>query len=145
MPANLGDRSLGLTRGDLAPRNWKDSTVTIWDYFVWFFWFYIALSCLWIFITLLADVFRDDSLSGVAKALWALFLVFVPFLAAVVYIIVRRGSMAARTARDQEVVADSEAASPSSEIESAKRLLDSGAVTAAEYEVLKSKALASPA
>lgn len=127
--------------------------MSIWDFFAWFFWFYIAVSCLWIFITIFIDVFRDDSLSGWAKALWVLFLVFLPFLGAIVYLIARRGSMAERRAREQEFVTEpssdarpaTPASSPTSEIESAKRLLDSGAITSAEYEVLKEKALASSA
>jgi hypothetical protein len=81
--------------------------MNIWDFFAWFFWFYIAITCIWIFIYVFIDLFRDDSLGGFAKAIWVLFLVFVPFLAAVVYLIARRGSMAERRARGQEVVTES--------------------------------------
>ena len=77
-----------------------------WDFLVWIFWFYVIVSCIWIFITVFIDVFRDDSLSGVAKAVWVLFLVFLPFLGAVVYLIARSGSMAARRARDREYVTE---------------------------------------
>jgi hypothetical protein len=124
--------------------------VTIWDFFVWFFWFYIAIACIWIFITVIVDIFRDGSLNGWAKALWVLFLVFLPFLAAFVYLIARGRSMAARSAaRSREATAEttdyirSVAGTPSAsaEIESAKRLLDSGAITSAEYDTLKSNAL----
>lgn len=78
----------------------------LWDFFAWFFWFYLAVTCIWIFITVFIDLFRDDSLSGVAKAVWVLFLVFLPFLGAVVYLIARSGSMAARRARDREYVTE---------------------------------------
>lgn len=126
--------------------------MSIWDFFVWFFWFYIAISCLWIFITVIIDVFRDPTLNGWAKALWTLFLVFLPFLAVFVYLIARGNSMARRGA-DAARSAQSETddyirrvaakESPASEIESAKRLLDSGAITAAEYDTIKAKALQS--
>jgi hypothetical protein len=78
----------------------------LWDFFAWFFWFSLAVTCIWIFITVFIDLFRDDSLSGVAKAVWVLFLVFLPFLGAVVYLIARSGSMAARRAREREYVTE---------------------------------------
>jgi uncharacterized SAM-binding protein YcdF (DUF218 family) len=131
--------------------------VSIWDFFVWFFWFYIAISCIWIFITVIIDVFRDPTLNGWAKALWVLFLVFLPFLAAFIYLIARGRSMSERSAaRAREasestndyirsVAGTSSAPSAASEIESAKRLLDTGAITAEEYGVLKANALRVPA
>jgi ABC-type multidrug transport system fused ATPase/permease subunit len=123
----------------------------LWDFFVWLFWFYVIISCIWIFITVFIDIFRDPELNGWVKALWVLFLVFVPFLAAFVYLIARGKSMAQRNmeraqamnAQQSEYirsVAGSQQ-SAAAEIESAKRLLDSGAITPAEYEALKSKAL----
>jgi hypothetical protein len=130
----------------------EGTAVTIWDFFVWFFWFYIAISCIWIFITIIVDVFRDSTLNGWAKALWVIFLVFLPFLAALVYLIARGRSMAERSAAlsrqatagtDQYIRSVAGTNSSASEIESGKRLLDSGAITPAEYETLKAKALAS--
>ena len=130
----------------------KSIAVTIWDFFVWFFWFYIAVSCIWIFITVIIDVFRSPDLNGLQKALWVLFLVFLPFLAAFVYLIARGKKMGQRAAREsaeaQAAQADyirDVAATPAStagEIESAKRLLDSGAITQAEFDQIKAKALA---
>ncbi|HEX6953832.1 MAG TPA: SHOCT domain-containing protein [Agromyces sp.] len=125
--------------------------MNIWEFLVWVFWFYVIVSCIWIFITVFIDVFRDKSLSGWAKALWVLFLVFVPFLAAFIYLIARGRGMAERNAAQAQAVNAQQAEyirsvaggqqSAAAEIESAKRLLDSGAITAAEYESLKSKAL----
>jgi hypothetical protein len=124
--------------------------VNIWEFLLWLFWIYIAVACIWIFITIIIDIFRDPSLNGWAKALWVLFLVFLPFLAAFIYLIARGKSM---TERRMAEVAEAQAAqnsyirevagsSPTAEIESAKKLLDSGAVTQAEYDALKAKALA---
>ena len=131
--------------------------MTIWDFFVWFFWFYIVISCIWIFITVIIDVFRDETLNGWAKALWVLFLVFLPFLAAFIYLIARGRSMSERSAARaraasestneyiRSVAATSSAPSAASEIESAKRLLDTGAITSEEFSVLKANALRVPA
>ena len=63
--------------------------MSVWDFFVWFFWFYILITCIWIFITVIIDIFRDPTLSGGAKALWIIFLVILPFLAAFIYLIAR--------------------------------------------------------
>ncbi|WP_116086015.1 SHOCT domain-containing protein [Agromyces sp. PvR057] len=126
--------------------------MNLWEFFVWLFWFYVLVACIWIFITVIVDIFRDATLNGWGKALWVIFLVFLPFLAAIIYLIARGRGMgerklaeaqAARAQSDEYIrtVAGSSSSSPASEIESAKRLLDSGAVTPAEYETLKAKAL----
>jgi hypothetical protein len=125
--------------------------MSFWDFIVWSFWFYLVVVCISIFIRVIIDVFRDPELNGWMKALWVLFLVFVPFLAAFIYLIARGGRMAQRAAAgsaqaqsstDQYIRSVAGASSPSSEIESGKRLLDSGAITPAEFEALKAKALA---
>ncbi len=124
---------------------------TFWDFLVWLFWFYVIIACIWIFITVFVDIFRDSSLNGWAKALWVLFLVFFPFLAAFIYLIARGKSMTERNMERAQAASAQQAeyirsvAAPTSgaaEIESAKKLLDSGAITQAEYESLKAKALA---
>jgi hypothetical protein len=128
--------------------------VSIWDFFAWFFWFYIAIACISIFIRVIIDVFRDPTLNGWAKALWVLFLVFLPFLAAFIYLIARGGGMAQRSAAGSRQ-AETETSdyirsvagtsSAASEIDSGKKLLDSGAITPAEFEALKAKALGASA
>ncbi len=123
----------------------------LWEFLVWIFWVYILIACIWIFITIIIDIFRDPSLNGWAKALWVVFLVFLPFLAAFIYLIARGRSMTERRvaeakeaqAAQNSYIREVAGASPSSEIESAKKLLDSGAITQAEYDALKAKALAS--
>jgi ABC-type multidrug transport system fused ATPase/permease subunit len=124
---------------------------TLWDFIVWLFWFYVIIACIWIFITVFIDIFRDSELNGWAKALWVLFLVFVPFLAAFIYLIARGRGMTQRNmeraqamnAQQNEYIRSvaGTGQSAAGEIESAKRLLDSGAITQAEYEALKAKAL----
>ena len=126
---------------------------TFWDFLVWLFWFYIFIACIWIFISVFIDIFRDSSLNGWAKALWVIFLVFVPFLAAFIYLIARGRGMTQRNLERAQAANAQQAdyirsvagsgQSASAEIESAKKLLDSGAITQAEYESLKAKALQS--
>ena len=125
--------------------------MTFWDFLVWSFWFYIVIVCITIFIRILIDIFRDPELNGWAKALWVLFIVVVPFLAALIYLIVRgrrmaqrsmAGAVEAQQANDQYIRSVAGSGSAASEIESAKRLLDSGAITPAEFDTLKAKALA---
>ena len=125
--------------------------MSFWDFLVWSFWFYLVFVCITIFIRVIIDIFRDPGLNGWAKALWVLFLVVLPFLAAFIYLIARGGRMAQRNmagaveaqqATDQYVRSVAGTTSPASEIESAKRLLDSGAITQAEFDALKTKALA---
>lgn len=128
--------------------------MTFWDFIVWTFWFYLVVVCISIFIRVIIDVFRDPELNGWAKALWVLFLVIVPFLAAFIYLIARGGRMAQRSMAGQAQAQEQSnqyirsvagSGSPASEIESGKKLLDSGAITPAEFEALKSKALAGTA
>ncbi|MCW3493345.1 SHOCT domain-containing protein [Microbacterium sp. SSM24] len=127
-------------------------TGSIWDFLLWIFWFYVLFACIWIFITIIVDLFRDHTLNGWGKALWVIFLVVLPFLAALIYLIARGRGMTqrelerrgqAQSEADSYIRSVAGSSSPSSEIESAKKLLDSGAITQAEYDALKAKALAS--
>ena len=127
---------------------------SFWDFLVWLFWFYVIIACIWIFITVFVDIFRDNTLNGWGKALWVLFLVFLPFLAAFIYLIARGRGMAERNAARAadaqaasadyiRTVAGSSGSSTAAEIEKGKQLLDSGAITQAEFDALKAKALQS--
>src|SRR5262245_24158362 len=122
------------------------------DVLLWTFWFFIWIAALMVWFRCLFDMFSDRSLSGWAKAGWAILLIFVPWVGALIYLIARGRSM---TERQMAAAADREAqqakyiqqvagqsAGPADQIASAKALLDSGAITQAEYESLKAKALA---
>jgi hypothetical protein len=74
--------------------------MTIWEVFVWMLWFYIVVACLLILFTAIVDVFRDPELNGWVKALWVIFLVVLPFLGVLVYVIVRGRSMGERKAAE---------------------------------------------
>jgi len=103
-----------------------------------------------ILFSVLTDLFRDRELSGWYKAVWILFLVWIPYLTAFVYFIVRGRGMAERQeiATDQNkkftahFIREASGISPSVEIERAKKLLDDDVISAEEYAALKAKALA---
>jgi hypothetical protein len=116
-------------------------------------WFFFLFIWLMILFHILSDLFRDHSVSGVEKTLWVLFLVFLPFLAVFIYLIVRGKGMGERAAAQQQqakqefegyvrnVAATSEA-TPTEQIARAKELLDAGAIDQSEFERLKARALA---
>ncbi|MBB3157852.1 hypothetical protein FHS07_001536 [Microbacterium proteolyticum] len=124
----------------------------LWDLIVWFFYIFVVVAYLMVIFSIVGDLFRDRSLSGWWKALWMLCLVIVPFITAFVYLIARGRGMAerqageARAARDATDTYIREVAgfSATDEITKAKALKDAGAISDAEYEALKAKALAHP-
>ncbi len=114
-------------------------------FMAWIIWF-------WILITILADVFRRRDIGGGSKTLWVIFVIILPFLGVLVYLLVNHDGMAERgmkQAQAQQAQMDDYVRSVASsggaaaEIEKAKGLLDSGAITQAEFDSIKAKALAS--
>lgn len=129
----------------LADINFSD---LLWSMLAFFFFVII----LWMIFGIIGDIFRSDDLSGVSKTLWCLFILVLPWLAIFVYLIARGNGM---TRRSMKANADAQAqfdayvretaGAPSSaagEIKSAKELLDSGAISQAEFERIKQQALA---
>jgi hypothetical protein len=105
---------------------------------------------IWILITILSDLFRDHEISGWAKAAWVFFLVFVPFLAALIYLIARGSGMRERTIKAQadakrefdSYVRETATSSPVDELHKLNDLKEKGGVTEEEYEKMKAKLLA---
>jgi general stress protein CsbA len=119
----------------------------LWTMIIFFCW----VAWIWMLILIFSDIFRRD-ISGWAKAAWIVFLIVLPFIGALVYLIANGKDMAERRVRDAATsqaqfdtyvrsVAKSDGGS-TGEIEKAKQLLDSGAITQQEFEQLKAKALA---
>ena len=113
--------------------------------FAWVIWF-------WMLIIIFGDLFRRDDVSGWGKAAWVVFIIVVPFLGVLAYLISQSKGMAARQARqaqasqaqfDQYVRSVGAGGSPASQIETAKHLLDGGSITQQEFEEIKRRALAS--
>jgi len=122
----------------------------IWDLVLVFF---ISFAFIAYFITLFSvvvDLFRDTSLGGFAKAIWLLFIWFVPFVTLFVYLIARGGGMAKRSSTQaqksqeaaEQYIRSVAGASPADEIAKAKALLAEGTISQAEFDAIKTKALA---
>lgn len=111
---------------------------------------FVFVAYLMVLISIFSDIFRDRSLAGGYKALWVIFLLVVPILAALIYLIARGRGMAERQNESiresqkaaSEWVQQNAVSGPAGEIAAAKSLLDSGAITQAEFDALKAKALA---
>lgn len=121
------------------------------DILLWSLWFAIWISFIFLVIRFVIDVFRDEQLSVVGKILWTLLLAFAPVLGALIYIFARGRGMAERdlAAAKQMRAAQVEytrglidEAGPAAEIKAAKELLDAGAISQAEFDTLKARALA---
>jgi len=123
---------------------------SFWDFFWYMFWIFAFVAYLFALFAIIGDLFRDRALNGWLKAVWLIFLLFLPFLTALVYLIARGRSMAERQAEaamQAQQAADSyirgvAGSSGAEEIAKANALRESGAITQQEFELLKSRALA---
>jgi Short C-terminal domain/Phospholipase_D-nuclease N-terminal len=124
----------------------------LWDVIVSIFWFMILFTWIWLLISIFGDIFRDHELSGWGKALWILFLVVVPWLGALVYLIARGRSMneraLARAQRNEEAfgqyvrqTAGTGTTSTADELAKLADLRDRGTISAEEFERAKAKVL----
>ena len=113
-------------------------------FFAWVLWF-------WLLFTVFGDLFQRRDLGGGAKTGWVVFVIVLPFLGGFIYLITQGHGMAERSAAeaqasqaqfDAQVRAAAGAGGPAAEIEKAKQLLDSGAISQAEFEDIKARALA---
>ena len=120
----------------------------LWTMIIFFCW----VAWIWLLVVIISDVFRRD-LSGWSKAAWIFFLIVLPFLGALIYVVANGQEMTERRVRDVAAsqqhldnhirsVAGSGGGGAASEIHRAKELLDSGAITQQEFDQLKAKALA---
>jgi hypothetical protein len=105
---------------------------------------------IWILITILSDLFRDHELSGWSKAAWVLFLVFIPFLTALIYLIARGSGMRDRAIKAQadakhhmdDYIRQQAHGSPADELHKLNDLKEKGAISAEEFDQAKAKLLA---
>jgi hypothetical protein len=121
-----------------------------WDFFWLMVWSFFFVAYLMVLFQVVADLFRDRDLSGWWKALWIVFLIFLPVLTALVYLIARGEGMARRQQQVARVakheaetyIRDVAGGSPVDQIVGATELLNAGTITPEEFERLKAKALA---
>jgi len=128
----------------LADYTFWDALWTLLVFFLWIAWFILLFH-------IVIDIFRRDDASGWKKAAWLVFILFVPFLGVFVYLILNSDDMARRSMReaaaskeqmDEYVRSVASSGGAAAEIERAKGLLDSGAISQAEFDAIKAKALA---
>lgn len=116
-------------------------------------WFFLFIAWIWVLISIVADIFRSDDMSGWAKALWGLFVIVVPWLGVLIYLIARGDSMQERAIRDAtkreqatrqyiQEVATTGGASSADELTKLAQLRDSGVISAEEFAAQKAKLLA---
>ena len=119
----------------------------LWSMIIFFVW----VTWIWMMVLILSDVFRRRDLSGWGKAAWTFFLIVLPFLGVLIYLIAESDGMAERRAQDEQgqraqmddyVKSVAGSGGPAAEIDKAKQLLDSGAITQTEFDAIKAKAVA---
>ncbi len=127
----------------LADISFGEGLLFIFEFFLLFAW-------IWILISIIGDLFRDHELSGVAKAVWVFFLVFLPFFGVLLYLIVRGNGMRDRTIKaqvdakkefDSYVREQAQTGSPADELHKLAGLKDKGAISAEEFDRAKAKLL----
>ena len=128
----------------LADYTFLDAFWSLLVFFLWVAWFILLFH-------IVADVFRRHDIGGGKKTVWLLFILFVPFLGVFVYLIANADDMARRNVEqvaaqrrdmDEYVRSVASEGGAAAEIERAKALLDSGAITQTEFDAIKAKALA---
>ncbi|CCV46226.1 SHOCT domain-containing protein [Yersinia enterocolitica] len=123
--------------------------LTLWDILATTFSIFFFIAYLLILFQVISDLFRDHELSGFYKAIWILFLLFIPLLTSLVYLITRgkgmdqryRASVQKSVSETNEYIRHVAGKSPAEQIADAKKLLDEGTITESEYQQLKTKAL----
>jgi Phospholipase_D-nuclease N-terminal len=112
-------------------------------FFLWLMWF-------WLLFAIWTDIFRRDDISGARKALWLIFTIVLPFLGVLIYVIAENDGMTERNIErskkaqrqfDERIRETAGSGGAAAEIEKGKVLLDSGAITQAEFDTLKANAL----
>ena len=117
-----------------------------WTILIFFSW----IAWIWILVVILTDVFRRRDIGGFAKAAWVVFLIVLPFIGVLVYLIAQHDGMAERNAEqakameqafDDRVKVAAASAGPAAEIEKAEQMLSRGTITQTEFDALKARAL----
>ena len=128
-----------------------DFSGNFWDIVLWTFWIFVWITAIFIWFRCVFDMFSDRTLSGWAKVGWSLVLIFLPWLGAFIYLVTRGRSMGdrqmaamqeQRAAQDEYIKRVAGSSSPTDHVATSKSLPDSRAITQAELDTPKAKALA---
>jgi hypothetical protein len=121
------------------------------DLFLMMLWFFLFVAWIWLLISVYSDVFRSDDLSGFAKAFWVLFVLLLPYLGVLVYLIARGGKMQERSvaqmqqaqlATESYIREVARSSSTTDELLKLGQLRDQGVLSSEEFEAQKAKLLA---
>jgi hypothetical protein len=121
------------------------------DLFLTMFWFFLFVAWIWLLISVYSDVFRSDDLSGIAKAFWVLFVLLLPYLGVLIYLIARGGKMQERSlaqmqqaqlATESYIREVAQGSSTADELLKLGQLRDQGVLSSEEFETQKAKILA---
>lgn len=112
--------------------------------------FFAFVIWIWLLISVFADIFRRRDIGGGMKALWIIFVIIAPYLGVLIYLIAEHNGMAERSEQQMksmqkhqdDYIKSVAGSSPADQVTQAKQLLDSGAITQAEFDTMKAKALA---
>ena len=126
--------------------------MSLWDVMVSIFWFMLLCAWFWLLITIVTDIFRDSEMSGVGKAAWCIFVVLLPWVGVLTYLIARGRSMSERAAREaahneqafRAYVQDAASSGTPSIADELGRLADlyqQGKISGSDYEQAKSQVL----
>jgi len=126
--------------------------MSLWDVMVSIFWFMLLVAWFWLLIAIISDVFRDDALSGVAKGLWCAYVILLPWLGVITYLIARGRSMSDRSTREAvrheqafrnyvREVAVAEGNGLTGQLNQLAEMRDRGALTPEEYDHAKKRVL----
>ena len=127
----------------IADVNFGDLLLLVFEVFLFVAW-------IWILVAIIGDLFRDHEMSGWGKALWVVFLIFIPFLSAFIYLIARGGGMRDRAIQAQtdakkhfdEYVRQQADSTPADELHKLNDLREKGALSQEEFDRAKAKLLA---
>ena len=117
---------------------------TMFIFFIWILWFMLLFR-------IFGDLFRRRDIGGGTKTVWIIFVILLPFLGVFIYLITQSNKMtdrdtelmqASRAQQDAHIKSVAASSSPADQIIQAKQLLDSGAITQAEFDTMKQRALA---
>lgn len=126
-------------------------TYSLLDLFLSMLWFFLFVAWLWLVFSIFSDIVRSEDMSGWAKALWSLFIIVLPLLGVLIYLIARGGRMSERALQRQQAaednlrayIRDAAGSGPSTADELTKlgALRDAGTITDAEFDTQKAKLL----
>ena len=131
--------------------------MNLWDAMVSIFWFMLLVAWFWLLISIISDIFRDREMSGAGKGLWCIFVILLPWLGVLVYLIARGRSMHERAAQEaarneqafrsyvkEVAVTEGTATGVTGELSQLAAMRDRGTLTPEEYEQAKQRVLATP-